>query len=241
MSIWSTLVGGAAGLAMGGPIGAILGAMAGHYVGKKTGGTLGGEATEKATFTIGVIVLSAKMAKADGHVSRDEVNVFKQAFRVPASEARTVGRIFDQAKGDATGYEPYARQLAALFCNRPAVLEELLSILFYIANADGVIHPAEKTFLEDVALIFNFTPHTFERIREEVLGSEKSDPYTILGATADMSDKEVKGLYRKLIKEHHPDKLIAEGVPEEFIKVATEKLALINAAYDRIAKMRGMN
>jgi len=240
MSIWSTIIGGAAGMAMGGPIGAILGAMAGHYVGKQAKGKVGGEATERASFTIGVIVLSAKMAKADGQVSRDEINVFRQAFQVPPSEVKNVGRIFDMAKKEATGYEAYARQLASMFHNRPAVLEELLSILFYIANADGVIHPAEKKFLEDVALIFNFSPDTFERIKEEVLGSAESDPYTILGARADMSDKEIKSLYRKLIKEHHPDRLVAEGVPEEFIKVATEKLAHINTAYDKIAKMRGI-
>lgn len=240
MSIWSSIIGGAAGGAiLGGPIGAIIGAVAGHYIGQKMSDGAG-VANEQITFTIGVIALSAKMAKADGHVSREEIDAFRQAFQVPEGEMKNVARIFNLAKQEATGYEPYAQQLAKLFHDRPAMLEELLCILFHIARADNVIHPAELTFLERVSAIFGFTAAEFTRIRAENLGPDKADPYVILGITRESSDKEIKSAYRKLIKEHHPDLLASQGLPQEFIEVANEKLSVINVAYDRIEKERGM-
>lgn len=240
MSIWSSIIGGAAGGAiLGGPIGAIIGAVAGHYIGRKIGDGVGA-ATEQVTFTIGVIALSAKMAKADGHVSREEIDAFRQAFQVPEGEMKNVARIFNLAKQEATGFEPYAYQLAKLFHDKPAMLEELLCILFHIARADNVIHPAEIVFLEKVSDIFGFSAAEFARIRAENLGPDKADPYTILGITRAATDKEIKSAYRKLIKEHHPDLLVSQGLPDEFIEVANEKLSVINVAYDRIEKERGM-
>ena len=182
MSIWSSIIGGAAGGAiLGGPIGAIIGAVAGHYIGKKmTDGA--GVGTEQITFTIGVIVLSAKMAKADGHVSREEIDAFKQAFQVPDGEMKNVARVFNMARKEATGFEPYARQLAKLFRDKPAMLEELLCILFHIARADNVIHPAELNFLKKVSDLFGFSAAEFDRIRAENLGPDKADPYEIAPA-----------------------------------------------------------
>ncbi len=240
MSIWSSIIGGAAGGAiLGGPIGAIIGAVAGHYIGQKmSDGT--GVANEQVTFTIGVIALSAKMAKADGHVSREEIDAFRQAFHVPEGEMKNVARVFNLAKQEATGYEAYSWQLAKLFHDRPAMLEELLCILFHIARADNVIHPAELEFLERVSHIFGFSTAEFRRIKAENLGPDKADPYTILGVTVNATDKEIKTAYRKLIKEHHPDLLASQGLPQEFIELATEKLSVINVAYDRIEKERGM-
>lgn len=240
MSIWSSIIGGAAGGAiLGGPIGAIIGALAGHYIGKKMGE--GGDLeTDQVSFTIGVIALSAKMAKVDGHVSREEIDAFKQAFKVPESEMKNVARIFNMARKEATGFEPYALQLAKLFRAKPAMLEELLGILFHIARADGVIHPAELQFLADVSAIFGFSAAEFDRIRAENLGPDKADPYEILGVSRAATDKEIKSAYRRLIKEHHPDLLASQGLPPEFIEVANEKLSVINVAFDRIEKERGM-
>ncbi|MAU40256.1 MAG: molecular chaperone DjlA [Kordiimonas sp.] len=245
MSIWGKVVGGAAGFAIGGPIGGLLGALAGHAVdrhmreadneGENT------EGTQQISFTIGVIVLSAKMAKADGQVTRDEIDVFRRAFHVPEHELKNVGRLFNQAKQDARGFEPYARQLATLFQDRPAVLEDLLDILFHIARADGVIHPAELTFLREVAAIFGFPETEFERIRASHLGADRADPYTVLGVEPSVTDTELKKHYRQLIKEHHPDRLIAQGMPPEFIDVANDKLAAINTAYDAVCKQRGLS
>ncbi len=250
MSIWGKIVGGAAGLALGGPIGAILGAVAGHAVDKMRDdaaprdGDAGMEApdpTKSVAFTIAVIVLGAKMAKADGTVSRTEVDTFKRIFRIPPDEMRAVGRIFDKARTDAIGYEPYARQIARMFRDRRAVLEELLEGLFRIAEADGVVHQAELDFLYEISTIFGFSSLEFERIKAGHAGARgmrETDPYAVLGVDRSMSDTDIKGAYRKLVQEHHPDRLMAQGMPTEFIDVATDKVARINAAYDRIKAER---
>ncbi len=240
MSIWGTILGGAAGMALGGPIGALLGAAAVHYAGKASRGEMGAT-TQQAVFAAGFIALCAKMAQADGVVTRDEINVFKKSFHVAPSEAKRVGWFFDQAKKEVAGYEAYASQLYRHFRNQPAVLEQVIDLLFHIAMADGVMHPAEMEYLHEVARIFNISEAEFSRIRESHMGPDKSDPYTVLGLDHDATDQEVKSAYRKLIKEHHPDLLMAQGVPEELIDVANDKLAAINTAYDTIAKSRGIN
>ena len=258
MSIWGKVIGGVTGFALGGPVGAILGTVAGHAVDKiraqeAADGTIEGgpggfkegleNAKRQAAFTTAIIVLAAKMAKADGQVTVDEVAAFKAIFQIPPNEMKIVGRIFDEAKKDATGFEPYAEQIADLFRHQPAVMEELIGALFHIAMADGIFHPGEEAFLKRVTLIFGFTEHEYERLKAIHLqghgGEKEADPYAILDVAHDATDAEVKSTYRKLVRENHPDKLMAEGLPQEFIDLANEKLATINAAYDRIQKQRG--
>ncbi|HXV73253.1 MAG TPA: TerB family tellurite resistance protein [Sphingomonadales bacterium] len=241
MSIWGKIIGGAAGFALGGPLGALLGAAAGHALDSTFGGPEGiPEAARQVAFTAAVIALSAKMAKVDGRVTREEVNAFKEAFRIPPEEAGNVGRVFDRARQSAAGFEAYAAQAAQLFRGSPAVLEDLLGALFHIARADGVAHPAEMEYLERVAQIFGFSQSRFEHLKAQFLGTPGEDPYSVLGLSPDVADSELKSAYRKLIKEHHPDGLIAKGLPPEFVEVANAKLAAINAAYDTIAKERGL-
>lgn len=228
---------------MGGPIGALLGLAAGYAVDSGVvgaAGRVGEEATRKITFTIGVIALSAKMAKADGQVTKDEVEAFKHVFRIPPHEAKNVGRVFDMARQDVAGFESYARQIAELFVDNRKILEDLLGALFYIAKADGVIHPGEIAYLERVSEIFGFSETEFEHLRALHLGDAQADPYSILGLSPDVTDAQLKKEYRKLIKENHPDRVIAHGLPEEFIEVANERLSAINVAYDRIAAERGL-
>ena len=244
MSVWGKIIGVAGGFALGGPLGALIGGFAGHAIDKMRTGAGGGtgtgddDATRQVAFTIGVIALGAKMAKADGNVTRDEVDAFREVFQIPPSEIQNVGRIFDLAKKDIAGYDAYAQQLAGMFRNNPAVLEDLLDGLFHIAKADNVYHPAEDQFLHEVAVIFGFSDAEFARIKEGHVGADKSDPYVILGVPRDISDAELKSHYRKLIREHHPDTLIAQGVPQEFIDVANGKLAAINDAFDRVEQER---
>lgn len=243
MSIWGKILGGAAGLALGGPLGALIGAVAGHAVDKLRDATDEGEAgdaTKQIAFTIGVIVLGAKMAKADGIVTRDEVTAFRQVFRIPPDEVRNVGRLFDQARKDSQGFEPYAKQLARTFRNNPAVLEELVRGLFHIARADGKVTDDELRFLCSVSRIFGFSEVQWERISGENLSPSDADPFQMLGVTRDNSKDEIKAAHRKLVLENHPDRLIAQGMPQEFIDLANEKLANINAAYDQIRKLRGI-
>jgi DnaJ like chaperone protein len=244
MSIWGKILGGAAGFAIGGPLGALLGVGAGHMFDQgveNVRGKFPPDAAKQITFTIGVIALSAKMAKADGKVTRDEVDAFKQIFRIPPHEAKNVARVFDMAKQDIHGYQEYARQIGTMFRGSPEVLEDLLGALFHIAKADGVFHPKEEEFLKNVARIFGFPESRFEHLKAQHIGGGLEDPYTVLGIDPSVSDAELKKTYRKLIKEHHPDHLIAKGMPEEFINIANEKLAAINSAYDKIAKERGLN
>ena len=241
MSVWGKVLGGAAGFALGGPLGAIIGAVAGHAVDRmRQSGREGGEddATKRVAFTIGVIVLGAKMAKADGVVTRDEIGAFKEVFHVPPDELKNVGRLFNQARRDVTGFEPYAKQIGRLFRENPAVLEELLDGLFHIARADGKVGPEEVEYLRQVAAIFGFGEADWERIRAANMGPDASDPYRILGVARDTGDGEIKAAHRRLVKENHPDRLVAQGMPQEFIDLATEKLATINAAYDRIREQR---
>lgn len=241
MAILGKIIGGAAGFAVGGPLGALIGAAAGHAVDRlRDTDDDASDATRQTAFTIAVIALSAKMAKADGKVTPDEIAAFRQILDVPEEELKNVGRVFDVARQDARGYEPYARQVAKMFADRPAVLEELLDALFHIAKADRIMHPQEEAFLREVAGIFGFDDTKFARIRAVHLGGDAADPYAILGVDRHASDDEVRAAWRHLSKENHPDKLVAEGMPQDFVDVATRKMAAINAAWGEVQKERGI-
>lgn len=248
MSIWGKIAGAAAGLAIGGPIGALLGLVAGHVLVDRENGVhrrdqdhrdpRSRREQDEVAFTIGVIALAAKLAKADGTVTRDEVDVFKRVFPVPREEEANVGQLFNLAKQDVAGFDSYAKQLATLFKSRPGVLEDILDSLFLISKADDNLHPGELQFLQHVAEIFGFSQTQFERIRASHFGPDRESPYTILGVSPDADNDEIKRSYHKLVREHHPDSLIARGVPQEFIRLATEKLAAINGAYEMIKRER---
>ncbi|MDE1147366.1 MAG: molecular chaperone DjiA [Azospirillaceae bacterium] len=254
MSIWGKVVGGVAGFALGGPLGALLGIAAGHAADAWAAGTTGSnlppgpdgrpDQTHSMAFTIGVIVLGAKMAKADGTVDRVEIDAFKRVFHIPPDEMRNVGRVFDIARRDTAGFEIYARQLAILFQDRPAVLEDLLGGLFHIATADDHLHPAELSFLAEVARIFGIRETTFEALRHIHGGkpgghdAPPDDAYAVLGVTRDASDAEIKLAWHKALRDNHPDTVMAQGLPAEFVAIATRKTAALNAAYDTIQSRR---
>lgn len=244
MSIWGKILGSAAGFALGGPLGALAGAVAGHAVDlyRAAPDPSAAEdpraATRQIAFTIATIVLGAKLAKADGVVSRHEIGAFKEVFHIPAEEMGNVARLYDRAKQEATGYGPYAEQIARLLRGHPAVLEDLLDALFHIAHADGAVHEAEIAYLHDVAALFGFSDDDFRRIRAANGVPEEDDPHVVLGVTSASSEEEVKAAYRRLAAEHHPDRLVAEGLPQEFVDIANDKMAAINEAYRRIREIR---
>jgi DnaJ like chaperone protein len=229
MSIWKRLAGAAAGLAEDAHMGGL-----GHFFHHDNDGN----AQHQIAFTIGVIALGAKMAKADGMVTRDEIIAFKEVFKVPQGEMENVSRVFDLAKQDVVGYEAYANQLASLLKGNHKLLEDVLEGLFHIAMADGVFHPNEERFLADVAQRFGLTRTQFNYIKARHVGAVKSDPYEILGIAPDIDDNTLKRHYRKLVLENHPDRMIARGVPPEFVSLAGKKVAAINAAYEELAKER---
>ncbi|MEM7621195.1 MAG: TerB family tellurite resistance protein [Pseudomonadota bacterium] len=241
MSIWGKVAGVAAGLAVGGPIGALLGGLAGHFVvDRDREHSHKEEAHDQVAFTVGVIALGAKMAKADGVVTSDEVNAFKEVFKVPDGEMKNVARIFNLAKQDVAGYDAYADQLAKLLENNKDLLKDVLEGLFHIAKADNVLHPKEEEFLADVAERFGFSETEYKYTLARHVETDQRNPYDVLEIGKDIPDADLKKHYRKLVTENHPDRLIARGVPEEFIELANKKLAAINEAYDEIVRERGL-
>jgi DnaJ like chaperone protein len=197
------------------------------------------ELRRRVSFSIAMIALSAKMAKADGVVTQDEVRAFQEIFAVPAKDARNVARLYDLAKGDVAGFEAYAERMAGL-CGSGApncaMLEDILDGLFHIAKADGLLHEREGTFLRRVAEIFEIGEAHYQSILARHLDLGDADPYTVLGIERGKSFEDVRRHYRKLVANNHPDKLIARGLPEEFIKIATTRIAAINAAYEMIER-----
>jgi DnaJ like chaperone protein len=191
-------------------------------------------------FTIGMIALGAKIAKADGVVTSNEIRAFKDVFRVPPEELSNVARVFNLAKQDVAGYETYARQVARLFSAKHDILEDVLDGLFHIAKSDGLIHDGELRYLARVAEIFGFDAREFAGLKARHLRAPSDDPYSVLGLDPGAADAQVKSRYRALVRDNHPDRHIAAGMPKELIAIATERLAAINAAYDAIARERGL-
>ena len=247
MSIWGRVIGGAAGFALGGPIGAILGVMAGGAFDRKSKSRSSfnfnriDNDQKQQIFTLSFIILSAKLAKSDGQVTDDEVRAFKDKFKVPKSEMSKVARIFNEAKKDTYGYKQIANQVGNLFSNNKLLLEELLNNLFYIAASDGNISISEVDLLRSVSKSFKFTEKDFQRIFQSNLKNSESDPYKVLGVNRSCTDSEIRKKWIKLNKEHHPDNLIAKGMPKEFIKQSNKELAAINIAYDKIKEIRGIS
>lgn len=199
-------------------------------------GLTDGEARRQAAFAIAMIALSAKMAKADGVVTRPEVDAFCRIFTVPPGEAKNVSRLYNLAKRHIAGFEAYARDAARLFADDPAMLEDMLDGLFDIAKADGAVHERELAYLSRVAAIFGFDEVAFARIRARHV-KDGGDPYLVLNADPSWDFQRLRRHYRRLVADNHPDRLIARGVPEEFVRIATERLAAINAAWERLEAM----
>jgi DnaJ like chaperone protein len=197
-------------------------------------------AETSVAFTIAMIALGAKIAKADGVVTGHEVAAFKDVFHIAPKDLKHAARVFNLAKQDVAGYDQYARQVAKLFAGRPQILEDVLDGLFHIAKSDGVLHDRELKYLSDVAAIFGLTVQDFTSIRARHVHLEADEPYMVLGLDPSASDETIKARYRQLVRDNHPDKHIAAGVPEELVTIATEKLTSINAAYDEIARERGI-
>lgn len=235
--MWGKIGGAGLGFAVGGPLGALLGAVAGHFVIDSPSGLFGTD--KEAVFTTGLIALSAKMAKADGVVTRDETQAFRRIVTVPDSEAARIERLFDLAKQTTEGFEAYATQIAGLFKDERVLLEDVLDGLFHIAKADGAVHEAERRYLADVARIFGFSDEEFGRIEARHV-RVADDPWLVLGADRSWDNEALKRHWRKLVAESHPDRQIALGLPAEAIEIATRRLAAINAAWDRIAAERGI-
>ena len=252
MSFWGKVVGGVAGFAMGGPFGAVVGAALGHAADQGAvpmpNGLMPNGAMKVAAlfgrrdqlFAINVVVLSAKLAKCDGPVNRHEIDAFKRSFRVPAQSVREVGRLFDQARDSSDGYETYASQLGEVFADNRGMLEDVMMALFALARADGAVNAREAEFLQRVHRGFGLDRMAWERVRGTAprVTREEGDAYAELGLTRSASDEELRATWRQLMRDNHPDTLAARGVSQDFVQRASDKVARINAAWDRIKRER---
>ncbi len=187
-------------------------------------------------FAIAVIALGAKMAKADGQVTRDEVTAFREVFQIASGDEAGAARVFNLARTDVAGYREYARRIAGMFAEDPKTLCDLMEGLFHIAMADGFYHPGENRFLEDVAEILGVPDSEFKALRARFVPNAIPDPYTVLGVPRDLDIEEIRRVWRRLVKENHPDSMIARGVPQEAVKLAEKRMIDINRAWEDISK-----
>jgi DnaJ like chaperone protein len=241
-TVLSRILAGARELSFGGPLGTLLELVARHLPPRLTRSSeTRTDARHSVAFTIAVIALSAKMAKADGTVTRDEVAAFRDVFQVPPGEEEHVRLVFDIARRSTAGFDSYARQVGRLFADNQAVLEDLLGGLFHIALADGQLCDAEDSYLRQVAYHFGFDNRAYLRLRRIYAGAhvgDGEDPFEVLGIDPEASPAQIRAAYHQLVRDNHPDAMIARGLPPECIALATTRVARINAAHDRLMKPR---
>ena len=239
MSIWGSLLGGVIGFSLGGPFGALLGSFLGGKISNiSSSNTFGSQQNAQQIFALSLIILSAKLSKADGRVSKEELIAVKEKLQIPDSEIDQVAKIFNKAKDESTGYEPYAKQISEIFKDNQNVLEEVINILFYIAEADGHVSNEEQSMIANIAFIFGLSQNQYESIKETRKSSDKLNPYIVLESQSTDDLKSIRKKYIKLSKEHHPDLLISKGVPIEVINESKNKMRAINAAWDQIQKLK---
>jgi DnaJ like chaperone protein len=260
MGYWGKVVGGMAGFAVGGPFGAIMGAALGHAA--DTGNLPFSEQTQaffdsanfhpariaglfsprEQVFALCVVSLAAKLAKCDGPVNRLEIDAFKRHFRIPPQNMRHVGRAFDQARTTTDDYEPFAVQLGQAFVDNKGLLEDVLGGLFGIARADSPVNDMEMRFLSRTARAMGLEGDIWDRARAGTarphVNPDDPDPYAVLGVPKTASDDMIRATWKRLMRENHPDSLASRGVPQDFIARASDKVARINAAWDRVKRER---
>jgi DnaJ like chaperone protein len=190
-------------------------------------------------FAIAVIALGAKMAKADGRVTRNEVSAFREVFAIPQQEEKNAAKLFNYARQDVAGFEQYAQRIATMFGTGDEALCDLMEGLFFIALADGEYHPAEDAFLWRVAEILGFDQRRFRSLRARFVPDAHPDPYEVLGVSPKAPLSEIRAAWRAEVRESHPDRMIARGVPEEAIKLAEKRLIAVNRAWEEINGERG--
>lgn len=189
-------------------------------------------APEKSlAFTIAVIALGAKIAKADGQVTRDEVTAFRTVFTLPPGEEAALARVYNLARQDVAGFEAYARQISRLLGAHSPILLDLMEGLFHIALADGHHHPQEEAFLDEVAAIFGLSPAEVQAIKARYVEGEEADPYAVLGLRPGASAAEIRAAWKAAVAAHHPDRMLARGLPPEALNLVEARLKAVNAAW----------
>ena len=238
MAIWGSLIGGMIGFSLGGPFGMLLGSLLGGKISRaRATSGFSAAAQGQKVFALSLIVLSAKLSKADGQVSREELIAVKDKLKIPDQELDQVGKIFNKAKEESIGYEPYAKQIAHFYKGHINVLEEVINTLFYIAEADGNVSNEEFKMIHHISQIFGLNDIEFNGIVEGRKSSDKLNPYVVLESKPNDNLANIRKKYLKLSKEHHPDLLLSKGVPQEVIDESKAKMRAINSAWDQVQKL----
>ena len=244
MSWIGKIFGGSIGLMLGGPLGAILGATIGHtMIDQKnvSGGMFSDLERKQAIFFTAMFAMLGKMAKADGVVTRDELGVverfMEQNLRLDSQARQFAIGIFNEAKDSDVAFEAYARQFGQVFYNEPQLRQMFYELLFMLAMADGVLHPEEDRLLKVSPGLLNLPAGVYESLKRRLV-RDLAPQYAVLGVAESAADAEVKKAYRRLASEYHPDKIISQGLPEDFQQFAEEKFKEINEAYESIMASR---
>lgn len=225
MSLWTRISDALSALAHGEPLSSVF-------------DTLRTPPERSIAFTIAVIALGAKMAKADGLVTRDEVTAFRDVFYIAKKDEENAARVFNLARQDVAGFEDYATRIAAMFDGQRTTLCDLMEGLFHIAVADGFYHPNEDVFLERVAEIFGIPEQNFKALRARFVPDADPDPYSVLGVEPDAPLAEIRAAWRSLVRATHPDRMIARGLPQEALRLAEKRMVDINRAWEDISRRR---
>ena len=258
MSWWTTVLGGAVGFMIGGPLGAMLGvAFAGNFSkGKSNFGRSskvfhpGDQQRVQAAFFSGVFSVMGYMAKVDGKVSKSEILLAQQVMQqMQLSEdmQKVAKELFNQGKDNDFNLDEVLEQFRTECHRRTHLLRMFFEIQIQATYADGVFDTKEHDALKYIAQKLHFPIHELERLIQQFSATNNNtnqltvdDAYVILGVDKNLTDKELKTAYRRLLAQHHPDKLVAKGLPEEMIKIANDKTQEIISAYELIKKNRGM-
>ena len=260
MAWWGKLVGGAFGFMLGGPLGAVLGATLGHQFDKGLGSfegdflKVGSQERVQTAFFTATFSIMGHLAKADGRVSPSEIAVAKNIMaqmQLSKEQRKTAIELFDAGKKPSFPLDEAVAQLRAECHHRTTLLQMFLEIQVQAALADGRVHASEQTVLNRVAVQLGFPATYIEEVlrfvrgtahesagRAKQRGLSVQDAYDIIGVKRSAADADVKKAYRRLMSQHHPDKLVAKGLPDEMMKMATEKTQHIQKAYDRIKESR---
>ena len=239
MSFWKAGIGGMIGFTIGGPIGGILGAIIGSKLGDKEQARPSINQKNQAAFFTALFACFAKIAKADGKVTREEVDkvdhFIKDRFKFPPDQRAFAIQVFNHAKDDNNSFRDYASQLSSLLSNNQSALVMFYELLFELSMADGHLDPTEEAILSEAIPIFGLEPDLFN-FNKRKFGADISDAYAVLGVTKDMSYKEIKTAYQRKRKEFHPDTLLSKGLPEELLEKAKDKFIEIQSAFEEIEK-----
>ena len=242
MMLLKSAIGYLIGFSLGGPIGGLIGAIAGSRVGAnqtKSKTRFTSNQQQQAAFFAALFACLAKLAKADGIVSKEEVekvdDFIKERFKFPSEQRKFAIKVFNHAKDDNVSYEEYASQLAGLLAKNKNALVVFYELLFELAMADGILDPAEEVLLRKTPGIFGIDISLFDNLKDQ-FSSDSSDPYKVLGVSSDMPFDDIKKIYQKKRREFHPDTLISKGLPDELLDKAKEKFIEIQQAFEVIEK-----